>query len=104
MQVRAREVAIRHLQPVVQRPERRAKTVADAREATARSRVRFKHQEGLPGRLCDRCGVEVGRDEALAGGMVEVAREHGLGVDRGAEACVGILCGAVVVRVAGWYE
>ena len=98
MEHRARDVTVRHLQRIVQPPQRRREAVADAREAPARRRVRLEHQELLALRLDVRRGVEVRRDERLRGGVVQVGREHGLGVAWGADAELGV---AVVTWVAG---
>ncbi len=53
------EVAVRHLQGVVDRPQRRGERITDAREAAARRRVRLEHQERLSPRLREHRGVEV---------------------------------------------
>lgn len=53
------EVAVRHLQGIVDGPQRRSERITDAGEATARRRVRLEHQERLAPRLCEHRGVEV---------------------------------------------
>ena len=58
MQQRSREVAIRHLQPVVDRPQRRAKTVAYARETAARRGVGLEHHHRLSRCLSNSRGVQ----------------------------------------------
>ena len=85
MQQRPREVAVRHLQPVVQRPQRRAERVRDAREPAARRRVRLEHHEWLAVLLSEERAVEVGLDGANGVAMVEVLGEDGLRVARGSE-------------------
>ena len=93
-----REVAIRHLQAVVQRPERCTETRTDPGETTAGRRVRLEHDEGLPGLLRDHCRVQVRLNNAHAGGVVEVLRKLDLRVYRSAKALVD--GSAVVIRVA----
>ena len=98
MQQRVREVARGHLEPVVERPQRRAEARRDAREPAARRRVRLEHDERLPRLLRDLRRVEVGRDRVHAHAVVEVPRELRLRVFRVAEPRVQ-RC-AVVVGVA----
>ena len=47
MEHRAREVAVRHLEPIVDCPDGGRKRVAHPRETTARGCVRFEHHEFL---------------------------------------------------------
>ena len=99
MQQRPSEVAVRHLEPVIDRPERRAKAVAHSRESAARCGVGLEHHELLPGLLRGGDRGEVLCDEVPARRVREVVREHILRVYRGAEACVGERGGAVVIWV-----
>ena len=100
VQQRAREVAISHLQTVVDRPQCRSKAVADTGEATARSRVRLEHHELLPKLLGNARRVEVRLHHLDARGMGEVVREDGLGVLDVAEPSAGELGGTVLVGIA----
>ena len=100
MQQRSREVAIRHLQPVVDRPQRRAKTIAYARETAARRGVGLEHHEVLAELLCDSRAVEVRLDNALARGVREVICEDVLRVDDRAKAVPGEGGGAVLLGIA----
>ena len=99
MQQRPREVTVRHLHPIIQSPQRRAKRVRDSREPTARCRVRLHHQERLAVLLREVRGVQVNRHDADPGRVVEVVGELGLGV-LGLEALARERGCAVVVRVA----
>ena len=99
MQQRSREVAIRHLQPVVDRPQRRAKTIAYARETAARRGVGLEHHEVLAELLCDSCAVEVRLDNLLTGSMAKIVCEDSLGILDGAEIAVRELGGAVLVGI-----
>ena len=93
------KVAVRHLQPVVDRPERGPEAVADPGEPAARRRVGLEHHELLARLLRGRDRRQVLRDEVLARRVREVVREHVLRVHRVAEARVGERGRAVVVRV-----
>lgn len=72
MQQRTRKIAIRHLKTIIEPPHRSSIRVADAREATARCCIGFKHQEGLAGRQRDSACIQEGLDDVLAGIVVEV--------------------------------
>lgn len=54
MEIRPREVRVRHLHRVVKPPERSTETVANPDEPTARRRVSLEHQQFLALRLCIR--------------------------------------------------
>ena len=100
MQQRSREVAIRHLQPVVDRPQRRAKTVTYARETAARRGVGLEHHEVFPELLRDSRTVQVRLYNGLARSVREVICEDVLRVDDRAEAVPGEGGGAVLLGIA----
>lgn len=93
-----REIAVRHLQAVIETPERDAVYVADTAESTARRRVRLKHDELLLVLLRDRRGVEQFLHNTETRVVRQIVGEDILGVDRSAEAFVQ--CSTIVVRVA----
>ena len=95
----AREVAVRQLETVVDSPQRRTETIADAREATARGRVGLEHHELLPQPLGDARRVEVWLDNLLAGSMAKIVCKDSLWILDGAEIAVRELCGAVLVGI-----
>lgn len=95
---RSREIAIRHLQRVIQTPQSSSIRITDTREPTTRCRVSFEHQEGLVARLGDEAGVKVWRDECFTGSVIEVVGEFPLGVFHGSESELG---SAIVIRIAG---
>ena len=100
MEQRAREVAVRELQAVVNSPERGSERVADTRETAARRRVRLEHHEVLSELLRDSCAVKVRLYDALAGGVREVICEDVLRVDDRAKAVPGEGGGAVLLGIA----
>ena len=100
VQQRSREVAVRHLQPVVDRPQRGAKAVAYARETAARRRVRLEHHKVLSELLRNSRAVKIRLDDALARGVREVICEDVLRVDDRAEAVPGEGSGAVLLGIA----
>ena len=73
-----REVAIRHLQAVVQRPERCTETRTDPGETTAGRRVRLEHDEGLLNLLPDHASVCQLAADTDTGGVLEVERKLSL--------------------------
>ena len=103
MKQRSGEVAVRHLQPIVDSPERRCETIADAWEATTRRRVRLEHHEFLPELLGDAGRVQIRPHEVLPRGVGEVVREHVLGVLNGSEPSLRELGCAVLVGIAREY-
>ena len=75
MQQRARKVAVRHLQAIVQCPQGRAEAIANPRESTTRRGIGLEHQQRFIGRLGDVRRVQVWLYEALACGVSEIPRE-----------------------------
>lgn len=75
MEQRARKVAVRHLQGVVQTPQRRRERVADTWESTARRGVRLEHQERLVPRLREHCRVDIRLHEVDASLVRQELRE-----------------------------
>ena len=65
MQERTREVAIRHLETIIDTPQSRAEAVADTRETAAGRSVRFEHHVLLASRLRDGRSVQVRGDNVL---------------------------------------
>ena len=100
MQQRPRKVTVRHLERIVQRPQRRTKRVRHTREPAARRAVRIEHDERLPVRLREGRAVQVRLHDRRRRGVVEVRREDGLWVDRPVRLGAREGRGAVVVRVA----
>lgn len=79
MQHRSTKITIPHLQRIIQSPHRRSKTITQPREPTTTRRICLEHQELLSGSLGDIRAVEIGLDDVLRGGMIEVGWEDGLG-------------------------
>jgi hypothetical protein len=98
MQQRPGEITIRHLQSIIQPPQRRGIRITDPGEPPAARRVRLEHQQRLPRALRDPARVEEGRDQRRARRVVQVVREDVLREFGGADAVFGE---AVVVGVAG---
>ena len=92
------EVAVHHLQTVIEAPQRSRESVTDTRETTTRSRVRLEHDERLAGLLRDARRVEVRLDGVDTQAVIEELGELDLGVLRGTERLVDLT--AVVVGVA----
>ena len=103
MQQRRGEIAVRHLHPIIQSPQRRAKRVRQSREPSTRRGIRLHHKERLAILLREVRGVQVYGDDADAGRVVEVVGELGLWVP-GLEALSWEGGSAVVVWVAGCVE
>lgn len=103
MQQGTREVTVRHLQAVVDGPERRREGIADPREASTGRRVRLKHQERLSPCLRHHRRVQIVRDKTLTVLVREVRWEH---LERVLWRVIGIWedYGAVVARVAARHE
>ena len=79
---RVRQVAVHHLEAVVQCPEGDAKHVTDALETTAGGRVRLKHDERLSDLLCQSSVHQVIADGVHADSMRKVVGEDRLRVLR----------------------
>lgn len=75
---RHREVRIRHLQTVIQHPQRTAEAVADTWKTAARRSVCLKHVERFSCGLCDVSRVSIGRNDPLTRSMCQVLRKFGL--------------------------
>ena len=100
VQERACEVTVRHLQSVVDGPQRGRKAITSTRESTARGRVRLKHHKFLSKLLGDAGGIQIRLDDALPRGMCEIVGEDRLRIFDGSEATVWEFRSAVLVRVA----
>ena len=101
MEHRAREIRTRHLQRIIQRPERRPEAIAETCESAARCGIRFDHEQRFPNHLrhSRRCAVRPHQFHRRA--VVQEARKNRLGVDRRPDAR---LAEAVVRRVAGYRQ
>lgn len=95
----AGEVAIRHLQTVVDSPDSRTKAVADTRETSAGRSVRLEHHELLPKLLGNARRVQIGFDEILTRGVGEIIREDSLRIFDGSEGAVREFGRTVLVGV-----
>ena len=93
-----REIARRHRQPIIDRPQRGPEARADAREAPTRGRVRLEHDERLARGDRELRRVQVLRDHVHRERVREEGREFGLRVFGVPEAFVDGC--AVVVGVA----
>lgn len=97
MQHAVGEISVGQLHTIVNRPERRAVTVADACETTTRCSVRLKHHEGQASLLGEHLGVRIYADELDGRRMDEVFSEDALRIDDGI-AC-SKLSGTIVVGI-----
>ena len=100
VQERTREVAVCHLETIIDTPQGRAETVADTREATAGRSVRFEHHVLLAGRLRNGRSIQVRGDNVLTARMVEVILEDILWVDDRAKIPSRECGGTILIRIA----
>ena len=64
------KITIRHLQSIIQSPQRRPIRVADPRKATATRRIGFEHDERFTSGERYGARVQERLDDLLAGGVV----------------------------------
>lgn len=90
------EVAVGHLQAIVEDPETSTEALRDTGEATAGRRVGLEHDEGEVGLLREHCGVEVvlhhrnGHVVAEEAGEVELGILVGTGTELSKAIVVGV--------------
>ena len=75
-----RKIAISHLQSIIHRPQRRSERIADTGEATAGGGVGLEHHKRFVSGERRRARAEERLDDLLAGAVVQVEREFGLGI------------------------